>query len=146
MSDKFDEMIKKAAKAHPKKQGERTPEYILSTYWEKGKELRGWIGRCTGVKLETGDKGKETEAFEIEWGTDEKPLCYTKMDWLTEKGDEHPRAMKHWHLKKGIFKAFTLENEKDSKGKYHLFAVSNGERTDLSVEAAFSILEDGVPE
>ncbi len=140
----LNELVKKAAKQHPKKDSEKAPEFVLTGYWEKGNTQRtSWLAKVIGVTLKADDKGVDREILDLQFGTKESPICFAKFEWLTEKEDPNKKAFISWHLKDGIYKAHTIKDDKDTKGTYHLFAVCEGNRTDLSEEAVISIMNQG---
>ena len=134
-----------AAKANTpiaeKKERPKAPEnaYQISGFWQKGGDFRSWVAKIKGLSIdpETGD-----EKLVFEDGKDENGnyIIHNEIEWKSGKG-ESPEGIKTFYLLDGIYKGIIHENKKDTKGKWHNFAVVNGKREDLAEEVVFSIFQ-----
>lgn len=105
--------------------------YLFSGYWERShKGKASWVATIVGAR-----NGRLALAF----------LKAETIEWQSKKGDPHPRGIKRWVLVDGLYKAALLESAEAQK-QYQLFAVTNGERRDLTEEEALAILQQGKQE
>jgi hypothetical protein len=100
--------------------------YLLSGYWERSTKGRAsWVAAIVGAR-----EGRLTLAF----------LKAETIDWQSKKGDPQPRGIKRWVLVDGLYKAALLESAEAPK-QYQLFAVTGGQRREVSEEEVLTILQ-----
>ncbi|MES2309330.1 MAG: hypothetical protein V4507_10780 [Verrucomicrobiota bacterium] len=111
--------------------------YTVETYWhQENKKASGWCAEVVGLKME-GDK----EVLDLHFGSKEKAICYTEVDWKSKKGEKPAFGIKRFFLVDGIFKVRITEDDEDEKGKYFLVAVEGGEGSEITEAQAFDILQ-----
>jgi hypothetical protein len=128
----------KAKTEHPSRKDKQPPKaFKVETYFEQdNKKATGWCALVKGLKMD-GDK----QVLELQFGTQEKPICYTEVDWKSKKGEKPVFGIRRYFLVDGIFKIRITKGSDDEKGKGLLVAVENGEAIEMTETQVFSIFE-----